>query len=179
MLSSVPVFPPNKEHCVNSVPVSQRKDRMASTSPLDRHHSHMCSANTQDNIAFFYLQCRTTERIDPMCGVHLCRPRENNTIYSGVKKMAEAGLYASGKACQMHSGDCIRRFRYREAMLSEAIVQAAIVSGERKVTTMSKCRVTSKGVARKASKALSDGRSSPRTKSVAGSALAQRQKKRH
>ena len=37
-------------------------------------------------------------------------------------------------------------------------------------------RVTSKSVASKASKALSDGRSSARTKSVAASALSQRKK---
>lgn len=36
---------------------------------------------------------------------------------------------------------------------------------------------TSKKVARKASKALTDGRSSRRTKSIAGSALRQRRKK--
>lgn len=38
------------------------------------------------------------------------------------------------------------------------------------------CRHTSKSVATKASKALRDGRSSSRTKSVAGSALSQRKK---
>lgn len=38
------------------------------------------------------------------------------------------------------------------------------------------CRVTSKSVASKASKALSDGRSSDRTKSIAASALAQRKR---
>lgn len=37
-------------------------------------------------------------------------------------------------------------------------------------------RVTSKAVASKASKMLSDGRTSPRTKSVAASALSQRKK---
>ncbi len=37
-------------------------------------------------------------------------------------------------------------------------------------------KVTSKTVATKASKALSDGRSSARTKSIAGSALSQREK---
>lgn len=37
-------------------------------------------------------------------------------------------------------------------------------------------RVTSKPVAQKASKALSDGRSSARTKSIAASALSQRKK---
>ena len=37
-------------------------------------------------------------------------------------------------------------------------------------------KVTSKEVASKASKALSDGRSSERTKSIAGSALSQREK---
>ncbi len=39
-----------------------------------------------------------------------------------------------------------------------------------------KHKVTSAKVASKASKALSDGRSSARTKSIAGSALAQREK---
>ena len=39
-------------------------------------------------------------------------------------------------------------------------------------------KVTSKKVATKASKALSDGRSSSRTKSIAGSALAQAKGKR-
>ena len=38
--------------------------------------------------------------------------------------------------------------------------------------------VTSKEVASKASKALQDGRSSDRTKSIAGSALSQREKKK-
>jgi len=37
-------------------------------------------------------------------------------------------------------------------------------------------KVTSKAVATKASKALQDKRSSPRTKSIAGSALSQREK---
>jgi hypothetical protein len=37
-------------------------------------------------------------------------------------------------------------------------------------------KVTSKAVASKASKALQDGRSSARTKSIAGSALSQREK---
>lgn len=36
-------------------------------------------------------------------------------------------------------------------------------------------KVTSKGVASKAAKALRDKRSSPRTKSIAGSALSQRE----
>jgi hypothetical protein len=39
-------------------------------------------------------------------------------------------------------------------------------------------KVTSKKVATKASKALQDGRSSSRTKSIAGSALSQREKKK-
>lgn len=39
-------------------------------------------------------------------------------------------------------------------------------------------RVTSKRVATKASKALSDGRSSARTRSIAGSALSQAKSKR-
>lgn len=38
------------------------------------------------------------------------------------------------------------------------------------------CAHTSSKVATKASKALSDGRSSPRTKSIAGSALCQKRK---
>lgn len=37
-------------------------------------------------------------------------------------------------------------------------------------------RITSKAVAKKASKALSDGRSSARTKSIAASALSQRKR---
>lgn len=37
------------------------------------------------------------------------------------------------------------------------------------------CKTTSKGVASKASKALRDGRTSKATKSIAGSALSQRQ----
>lgn len=37
------------------------------------------------------------------------------------------------------------------------------------------CKKTSSGVASKASRALRDGRSSARTKSIAGSALSQRQ----
>ncbi len=37
------------------------------------------------------------------------------------------------------------------------------------------CKTTSKGVASKASKALRDGRTSKSTKSIAGSALSQRQ----
>lgn len=44
-----------------------------------------------------------------------------------------------------------------------------------KMKTMAK-KVTSKKVATKASKALRDGRSSERTKSIAGSALSQREK---
>lgn len=43
---------------------------------------------------------------------------------------------------------------------------------------MAKCKRTSARVASKASKALRDGRSSARTKSIAGSALSQRQKTR-
>ena len=39
-------------------------------------------------------------------------------------------------------------------------------------------KVTSNAVASKAAKALKDGRSSARTKSIAGSALSQREKKR-
>ena len=39
-------------------------------------------------------------------------------------------------------------------------------------------KITSKTVATKASKALKDGRSSDRTKSIAGSALSQREKKK-
>ena len=39
-------------------------------------------------------------------------------------------------------------------------------------------KVTSKAVATKASNALKDGRSSARTKSIAGSALSQREKKK-
>lgn len=39
-------------------------------------------------------------------------------------------------------------------------------------------KVTSKRVASKAGKALKDGRSSSRTKSIAGSALSQREKKK-
>lgn len=39
-------------------------------------------------------------------------------------------------------------------------------------------KVTSKAVATKASKVLQDGRSSNRTKSIAGSALSQREKKK-
>ncbi len=39
------------------------------------------------------------------------------------------------------------------------------------------CKTTSKGVASKASKALRDGRTSKTTKSIAGSALSQRQPK--
>ena len=42
---------------------------------------------------------------------------------------------------------------------------------------MAGCKKTSAGVASKAGKALSDGRSSTRTKSIAGSALSQRQPK--
>ena len=42
---------------------------------------------------------------------------------------------------------------------------------------MSRCKKTSATVATKASKALKDGRSSVRTKSIAGSALSQRQLK--
>ncbi|MGB3374262.1 MAG: hypothetical protein WBA87_03885 [Microbacterium sp.] len=42
----------------------------------------------------------------------------------------------------------------------------------------SSSRVTSKRVATKASKALSDGRSSARTRSIAGSALSQAKAKR-
>ncbi len=42
---------------------------------------------------------------------------------------------------------------------------------------MSRCKTTSAKVATKASKALKDGRSSARTKSIAGSALSQRQPK--
>ncbi len=42
----------------------------------------------------------------------------------------------------------------------------------------SSSRVTSKSVARKASKALSDGRSSARTRSIAASALSQAKSKR-
>lgn len=37
------------------------------------------------------------------------------------------------------------------------------------------CKTTSKGIASKASKALRDGRTSKTTKSIAGSALSQRQ----
>jgi len=48
-------------------------------------------------------------------------------------------------------------------------------SNNRKEVYMAK-KVTSAKVASKASKALSDGRSSSRTKSVAGSALSQREK---
>jgi len=40
-------------------------------------------------------------------------------------------------------------------------------------------KVTSREVATKASKALQDGRSSDRTKSIAGSALSQREKKKN
>lgn len=40
---------------------------------------------------------------------------------------------------------------------------------------MAGCKRTSKGVASKAGKALNDKRSSARTKSIAGSALSQRQ----
>ena len=39
------------------------------------------------------------------------------------------------------------------------------------------CKTTSKSVASKASKALKDGRTSANTKSIAGSALSQRQPK--
>ena len=42
---------------------------------------------------------------------------------------------------------------------------------------MAVCKKTSAGVASKAGKALKDGRSSSRTKSIAGSALSQRQPK--
>ena len=42
---------------------------------------------------------------------------------------------------------------------------------------MAGCKKTSAGVASKAGKALKDGRSSARTKSIAGSALSQRQPK--
>lgn len=48
-------------------------------------------------------------------------------------------------------------------------------SEKRKEVNMAK-KVTSAKVASKASKALSDGRSSARTKSIAGSALSQREK---
>lgn len=40
---------------------------------------------------------------------------------------------------------------------------------------MARCKKTSAGVASKASKALKDGRTSKTTKSIAGSALSQRQ----
>ena len=42
---------------------------------------------------------------------------------------------------------------------------------------MARCKKTSAQVASKAGKALKDGRSSARTKSIAGSALSQRQPK--
>lgn len=42
---------------------------------------------------------------------------------------------------------------------------------------MAGCKRTSAGVASKAGKALKDGRSSARTRSIAGSALSQRQPK--
>ena len=42
---------------------------------------------------------------------------------------------------------------------------------------MAGCKKTSAGVASKAGKALKDGRSSARTRSIAGSALSQRQPK--
>ena len=45
----------------------------------------------------------------------------------------------------------------------------------RKAVIIMACKKTSSGVASKASRALSDGRSSARTKSIAGSALSQRQ----
>lgn len=51
-----------------------------------------------------------------------------------------------------------------------------VATKDRKEGIMAK--VTSKTVATKASKALQDGRSSDRTKSIAGSALSQREKKK-
>ena len=47
----------------------------------------------------------------------------------------------------------------------------------RKVVIIMACKRTSKSVASKASKALRDGRTSATTKSIAGSALSQRQPK--
>lgn len=47
----------------------------------------------------------------------------------------------------------------------------------RKVVKIMACKRTSKSVASKASKALRDGRTSATTKSIAGSALSQRQPK--
>lgn len=52
-----------------------------------------------------------------------------------------------------------------------------VATKDRKEEIMAK-KVTSKEVATQASKALQDGRSSDRTKSIAGSALSQREKKR-
>ena len=52
-----------------------------------------------------------------------------------------------------------------------------VATKERKEDIMAK-KITSKEVATKASKALQDGRSSDRTKSIAGSALSQRVKKK-
>ena len=46
-----------------------------------------------------------------------------------------------------------------------------------KVVILMACKTTSKTVASKASKALKDGRTSATTKSIAGSALSQRQPK--
>lgn len=54
---------------------------------------------------------------------------------------------------------------------------SSIFMNHKTIMPMAK-KVTSKEVAKKASQALRDGRSSKRTKSIAGSALSQREKKK-
>lgn len=70
-----------------------------------------------------------------------------------------------------------RSFERARSHLVSGLLTVPHVGGEG-VCRMAKSqnRVTSKAVASKASKALSDGRSSNRTKSIAASALSQRKK---
>ena len=99
-----------------------------------------------------------------------------------TKTVQAAGLNPAtrthGYADPRHRSCPLEVVREGTESLASGLLTVPHVGGEGgcRMTKKSENRVTSKAVASKASKALTDGRSSDRTKSIAASALSQRKK---